>query len=181
MVGVAQELSNNTSSDSQGLSLVVAMARNGTIGIEDRLPWKLRSDLMRFKHLTMGYCLLMGRKTYESIGRLLPGRTTIILTRQNDYRVDGAIVVHSLEQARSQTPTGQRLFVVGGSEIYRLCMPFVDQIHLTRVLADIHGDTVFDAFDLHGFSLLESEFVPSDANNDWPSRYELYERRKNQA
>jgi len=121
------------------------MARNGTIGIEDRLPWKLRSDLMRFKHLTMGHCLLMGRKTYESIGRLLPGRTTIIL------------------------------------KIYRLCMPFVDQIHLTRVLADIHGDTVFDAFDLHGFSLLESEFVPSDANNDWPSRYELYERRKNQA
>ncbi|MFM8398345.1 MAG: dihydrofolate reductase [Pirellula sp.] len=159
--------------------MVVAMARNGTIGIEDRLPWKLRSDLMRFKRLTMGHSLLMGRKTYESIGRLLPGRKTIILTRQTDYRIEGAAVVHSLEQACEETPAGQRLYVVGGAEIYRLCMPWVEQIHLTRVLADIAGDTVLDALDLHDFSMLESEFVPSDSSNDWPSQYELYERRKN--
>ncbi|MFN6411925.1 MAG: dihydrofolate reductase [Planctomycetota bacterium] len=179
MVGVAQEQSSNAGPDSQGLSLVVAMARNGTIGIEDRLPWKLRSDLMRFKRLTMGHSLLMGRKTYESIGRLLPGRKTIILTRQRDYRIEGAAVVHSLEQAFEETPAGQRLYVVGGAEIYRLCMPWVKQIHLTRVLADIPGDTVLDELDLRDFSMLESEFVPSDSSNDWPSQYELYERRKN--
>lgn len=155
------------------------MARNGTIGIEDRLPWKLKSDLMRFKRLTMGHALLMGRKTYESIGRLLPGRKTIILTRQRDYRIEGAAVVHSLEQACEETPEGQRLYVVGGAEIYRLCMPWVEQIHLTRVLADIVGDTVLDDLDLHDFSMLESEFVPSDSSNQWPSQYELYERRKN--
>jgi dihydrofolate reductase len=176
---VAQEQSNNAGPDCQGLSLVVAMARNGTIGIEDRLPWKLRSDLMRFKRLTMGNTLLMGRKTYESIGRLLPGRKTIILTRQKEYRIEGASIVHSLEHACKQTPAGQRLYVVGGAEIYRLCMPWVNQIHLTRVLADIPGDTVFNELDLRGFSLLESEFVPCDSVNDWPSRYELYERRKN--
>jgi dihydrofolate reductase len=159
--------------------LVVAVARNGTIGTEDRLPWKLRSDLMRFKRLTMGHALLMGRKTHESIGRLLPGRTTMILTRQTDYRVEGAVVVHGLAQALAQVPAGQRLFVVGGAEIYRLCIPFVDQIHWTRVLADIEGDTVLEPIDFTGFSLVESEFVPADANNDWPSRYERYERRKN--
>jgi len=160
------------------MSLVVAMARNGTIGIEDRLPWKLRCDLMRFKRLTMGHVLLMGRKTYESIGRLLPGRTTMILTRQKDFHVDGAITVHDIQQAAAQVPPGKRLFVVGGAEVYKLCMPYVDQIHLTRVLADIHGDTVLDPLDLHPFSLSESEFVPSDLHNDWPSRYERYERRK---
>lgn len=163
------------------MRLVVAMARNGTIGLQDRLPWKLRSDLMRFKRLTMGQTLLMGRKTYESIGRLLPGRTTMILTRQVNYHVSGAIVVHDLQQACAQVPGGQALFVVGGAEIYRQCLASVDLIHLTRVLADIDGDTVLDELPLHEFSLVESESVPSDLHNDWPSRYERYERRKNQA
>jgi dihydrofolate reductase len=149
--------------------------------LQDRLPWKLRSDLMRFKRLTMGQTLLMGRKTYESIGRLLPGRTTMILTRQIDYRIEGAIVVNDLEQAYAQLPEGQSLFVVGGSEIYRQCLPRVDTIHLTRVLADIDGDTVLEPLPLHEFSLLESESIPSDLHNDWPTRYERYERRKNQA
>ncbi|MFM8190537.1 MAG: dihydrofolate reductase [Pirellula sp.] len=183
---MAKEESDHSSSNPQGLthpgpsmSLVVAVARNGTIGIEDRLPWKLRSDLVRFKRLTMGHSLLMGRKTYQSIGRLLPGRTTMILTRQSDYRVDGAQVVHSLMQAWAQLPAGQRLFVVGGAEVYRLCMPFVDQIHRTRVLADIVGDTVLDDLDLHGFSLVETQFVPSDLHNQWPSCYERFERQKN--
>jgi len=188
VVGVAQEESDHTSPNRQRLtkqvpsmSLVVARARNGTIGVEDRLPWKLRSDLMRFKRLTMGHTLLMGRKTYESIGRLLPGRTTMILTRQDDYRVQGATIVHSVEQACAQLPIGQTLFVVGGAEIYRLCLPYVDQIHLTRVLADIVGDTVLEEFPLSVFSLLESEFVPSDLHNEWPSRYEHYERRESRA
>jgi dihydrofolate reductase len=98
-----------------------------------------------------------------------------------EYRIEGAVVVHSIAQAWSQLPLGQRLFVVGGAEIYRLCMPYVDEIHLTRVLADIQGDTVLDVLDLQGFSLLESEFVPSDLDNQWPTRYERYERRKNPA
>ena len=188
MARVAQEVQHHQSSNSQGLnppqaglSLVVAMARNGTIGIEDRLPWKLRCDLMRFKRLTMGNTLLMGRKTYQSIGRLLPGRTTMILTRQADYSVAGALIVHSIQEALAQLPAGQRLFVVGGAEVYRLCMPYVDEVHLTRVLADIDGDTVLEELDLQGFSLLASEFVPSDLHNQWPSRYEHYQRRKNDA
>jgi dihydrofolate reductase len=161
------------------MSLVVALARDGTIGIQDRLPWKLRSDLMRFKRLTLGHTLLMGRKTYQSIGRVLPGRTTMILTRQSDYRVAGATVVQSVKQAWEQLSAGQQLFVVGGAEVYRLCMPFVDQIHRTRVLADVVGDTVLDELDLRGFSLVESQFVPSDLHNQWPSYYEHFERRKN--
>ena len=157
--------------------MIVAVARNGTIGFEDRLPWRLRADLMRFKRLTMGHAILMGRRTYESIGRLLPGRTTIILTRQEGYQVSGAIVVHSVEEALGNVRQDQDLYVVGGAEVYRLCMDKVAEIHVTHVLADIQGDTSLEPIDWSAFSLVELESLPSDLENDWPTRYERWKRR----
>lgn len=158
------------------LHLVVAMARNGTIGHRDTLPWRLSSDLQRFKRLTMGHALLMGRKTYESIGKPLPGRQTILLSRQPDYRAAGARVVDSIDAALALLPDSILPFVVGGAEIYRLALPRMRSLHLTRVLADVPGDTRLDPFPLHGFHLVETETVPSDDRNDWPTLYEHWLR-----
>lgn len=159
------------------LQMVVAVARNGTIGDRDALPWRLSSDLQRFKRLTMGHALLMGRKTYESIGRLLPGRQTIILSRSPSYRIPGAITATSIDEALGSLSPGTIPFVVGGAEIYRHCWPRVGHLHITHVLADVPGDTQLAPLALEAFSRIEHEHVPSDEKNDWPSIYEHWVKR----
>jgi len=158
--------------------MVVAVARNGVIGNGGALPWRLSVDLQRFKRLTMGHTLLMGRKTYESIGKLLPGRSTVLLSRNPEYRVPGARVVPNIEAALSGLPQDQVPFVVGGAEVYRLAWPLVGYLHLTQVLADVPGDTRLEPLDLKGFDRIEQEMVPADPRNEWPSVYELWVRRR---
>jgi dihydrofolate reductase len=163
------------------VQMVVAMARNGVIGIEDRLPWQLRADLMRFKRLTMGHCLFMGRKTFESIGKPLPGRETIVLTRQavrfrRADAVPGLRYVESLEEGLEGLAPEKILFVVGGAEIYRQFFHCVSEVHLTRVLADVSGDARLDPLPLESFELVELESFPADLQNQWPSRYERWVR-----
>ncbi len=153
------------------LSAVVAVARNGVIGRGNALPWKLRSDLQRFKRLTMGHTLLMGRKTYESIGRPLPGRKTIVLSRNKDTIIEGAIVVPSIDAALELLPIGSNAFVVGGAEIYRSAMPLIDNLYLTRVLADIDGDAFFRDWPESEFECVEHLYTPANAFNDWPSKF----------
>jgi dihydrofolate reductase len=153
------------------LSAVVAVARNGTIGRANTLPWKLRSDLQRFKQLTMGHTLVMGRKTYESIGRPLPGRQTIVLSRRQETHFDGVCVVPSIEAAMAIVPGDSLAFVVGGAEIYRLAMPMIKDLYVTLVLADIQGDAYLDPWDESEFQCVESAFVPADAFNEWPSEF----------
>jgi dihydrofolate reductase len=120
---------------------VVAIARNGVIGNQGGLPWRLSSDLKRFKQLTMGHCLLMGRKTYESIGRPLPGRQTIVLSRSG-FRapVPNVACVASAEDVSALVEPGRKVMVVGGAQIYQATLPFCSEIWLTRVLADVAGD-----------------------------------------
>ncbi|MFM7738727.1 MAG: dihydrofolate reductase, partial [Planctomycetota bacterium] len=115
------------------LSLIVAASDNDVIGREGQLPWRLSADLRRFKRLTMGHHLIMGRKTFESIGRPLPGRTTIVLSRQRDYAPAGVVVAHSPEEVLKLVAADSEPFVVGGAEIYRLLLPWVGKIYLTRV------------------------------------------------
>lgn len=161
----------------QHLSAIVAVARNGTIGLANTLPWKLRSDLQRFKRLTMGHSLIMGRKTFESIGKPLPGRQTIVLTRQKGSEMEGVQLATSLDEAVFLLKAGCTGFIVGGAEIYRLAMPRIQSIHLTRVLADIAGDTFLDRWDESEFDCVECAFVPADDFNDWPTEYLHLERR----
>ena len=125
------------------VSLVVAMDRRRVIGYQGKLPWHLPEDLRRFKALTMGHPIIMGRKTHESIGRLLPGRRTIIVTRQRDYAVPGALVVHSLEAAFAACAGEDEAFVIGGADIFRAALPDADRIHLTEVHGEYPGDTWF--------------------------------------
>jgi dihydrofolate reductase len=129
------------------LAIVVAAAENGVIGNANQLPWHLPDDLRRFKELTMGKPMVMGRKTYDSIGRPLPGRTSIVVTRQRDLRIEGCIVVNSLDAALHAAGAVPEVAVIGGEELFRHALPRADVIHLTRVHADVGGDTFLPPLD----------------------------------
>jgi len=129
------------------VSLVAALARNRVIGAGDRLPWHLPEDLKHFKHLTMGAPVIMGRKTHESIGRPLPGRRNIVVTRQASARWDGCEVARSLDDAIALAGDAPEAFVIGGAELYRLALPRADRLYLTLIDADYQGDTFFPEFD----------------------------------
>ncbi|CAH1904911.1 Dihydrofolate reductase [Candidatus Nitrotoga sp. HW29] len=129
------------------VAVIVAMARNRTIGLNNRLPWHIPADLKRFKSLTMGHHLIMGRKTFDSIGKLLPGRTTVVVTRNQALKIEGCIMAYSLEDAISACAGDDEIFIVGGAELYALAMSLVGTIYLTEIMQDIAGDTYFPEFD----------------------------------
>ena len=129
------------------VSLVVAMDRQRVIGNRGKLPWHLPEDLKRFKALTMGHSMILGRKTHESIGRLLPGRRSIIVTRQGNYAVPGALVAHSMEEALAACAGEDEAFVIGGGEIYREALASADRIYLTEVHQETLGDAFFPALE----------------------------------
>lgn len=160
------------------LSILVAVAENGVIGCRGALPWHLSADLRRFKRLTMGHTIVLGRKTWESIGRPLPGRRMVVVSRQATYRVNGARVVSSLPQAFevARESGDQQPFVVGGAQIYHQALPLATRLYLTRVLADVTGDTHFPAFSAVDWQLVESEPHEADARNDHPYCFEVYQR-----
>jgi dihydrofolate reductase len=158
-------------------SALVAMAKNRVIGRDNTLPWRLSADLQRFKRLTMGHTLVMGRKTYESIGRPLPGRRMVVITRQPDFRPEGVQVVHSLEEALAAAPADeQELFIGGGAEIYRQAMPLTDRIYLTVIEREVEGDAYFPELDLGGWMLVEEE-AHLGAEEPLPYRFLTYDRR----
>jgi dihydrofolate reductase len=129
--------------DKPPITIVIARAQNGVIGRDGKLPWHLSADLRRFKALTMGSVMVMGRKTFESLPGLLPGRRQLVLTRDRSWRVEGAEVAHDVEQAL-RLPDGEKLSVIGGADLFRLFLPRADRIELTEVLADVPGDTSID-------------------------------------
>ena len=129
--------------DRPPITIVVARARNGVIGRDGKLPWHLPGDLKRFKALTMGSVLVMGRKTFESLPGLLPGRRHVVLTRDGGWKADGAEVAHSIDEA-VRIAGNESISVIGGADIFELFLPLADRIELTEVLADIHGDTMID-------------------------------------
>jgi dihydrofolate reductase len=159
------------------LSLIVAMAKNRVIGTGGRIPWHLPNELQFFKRITMGHHIIMGRKTYESIGRLLPGRTTVIVTRQPAYEVPGALVAHSLGEAIDQCTRDEELFVIGGAELFREALPHADRIYLTTVEAEPAGDTFMPEFDLSEWRETSHENFGADEKHPYAYRFAIYERR----
>ena len=131
------------------LSLIVAHAANQVIGLNNTLPWHLPEDLKRFRALTIGHHIIMGRKTYESLGRLLPGRTTIIVTRNKQYQQDGALIAHSLQAALMLCATDDEPFVIGGAELYKEGLKQATKLYITEVHADFAGDAFFEQIDLN--------------------------------
>lgn len=148
------------------ISIIVAASQNGVIGRDNQLLWRLPDDLKRFKQLTLGHPIIMGRKTFESIGKPLPGRTSIIVTRSADYMVEGTLVVHSLEDAIAAAGTlhSKEAFIIGGGEIYRqtLANNNVDQVYLTRIYADYEGDAFFELLNEAKWEQTSTEFHPAD-------------------
>lgn len=129
------------------ISIIAAMAANRTIGLENRLPWQLPDDLKRFKALTMHHHIVMGRKTYDSIGKPLPGRSTIIVTRNVDYAIPGCIAVNSLDAALTVSFGDEEVFFVGGAELYKQALPIAHRIYLTEIQRPFDGDAFFPEFD----------------------------------
>ena len=160
-------------------TLIVAVSSNGVIGHKGSLPWRLSSDLRRFKRLTMGHCLLMGRKTFESIGRALPGRQTICLSRNAAVNYGPGVQVAScLEDVLDLVEKGRRVMVVGGADVYRLTLPVCGFLWITRVLADVPGDTYFPEVDWHEWELLSSIHFDSGPNDEWPTDFQQWQRKK---
>jgi dihydrofolate reductase len=149
------------------LVAVVAMAENGVIGRDNRLPWRLSGDLRRFKSITVGKPLLMGRRTFESLGRPLPDRRNIVITRDHGWSAQGCTVVHSLDEAFRAAAPAAELMVIGGAEIYALCWPLLSRIELTRVHGHPQGDTFLNDLDWSGWRVETQERHAADERNDY--------------
>jgi len=128
------------------LSIIVAIAKNRVIGINNTLPWHLPEDLKRFRALTMGHHIIMGRKTYDSLGRLLPGRTTVIVTRNTDYKVEGALIAHSLQDAIALCKADDEVFLIGGAELYQEGLKLSSKLYITEITLNVEGDAYFPEY-----------------------------------
>jgi dihydrofolate reductase len=129
------------------VSIIVAMARNHTIGINNTLPWRIPEDLKHFKALTMGHCMIMGRKTFDSIGKPLPGRTSVVVTRNRELQIEGCTMAHSLEEAIAACASEDEIFVVGGAELYAQALPLAGTLYVTEVQQNVAGDAHFPQFE----------------------------------
>lgn len=159
------------------VSAIVAAAENNAIGKDNQLLWHLPNDLRFFKRTTTGHPVIMGRKTYESVGKPLPNRRNIIITRQTGYAVEGAEVVHSLTEALESCTGEAEVFVVGGAEIYDQALPVVDRIYLTRVHAVLSADSFFPELDEREWLLVSAESHPADSRHAYSYTFGIYERR----
>lgn len=158
------------------VTLIVAVADSGVIGRDNALPWHLPDDLKRFKRLTLGKPVIMGRKTFESIGKPLPGRTNIVVTRDANYRREGVTVAGDIEAAMRAAGEVAEVMVIGGAELFRACLPRAGRLQLTRVHADIAGDIRWPEMDLRQWRLIESEPHPADERHAHAMTFEWWER-----
>jgi dihydrofolate reductase len=156
-------------------SIIAAVAANRVIGAGNRIPWRLPADLKRFKQLTMGHSLIMGRKTFESIGRPLPGRTSIVVTHQDYAAPEGVLVARSVGEALSLA-RGDEVFIAGGAEIYRQTLPMSDRVYLTRLEHEFEGDTFFPETDWSGWRVAERERHEAGEGQPFAFEFVTYEK-----
>jgi dihydrofolate reductase len=165
------------------VSLIVAVSGNGVIGRDGGLPWRLSADLKHFKGTTMGHHLIIGRRTWDEVGKPLPGRTMVVVTRSRDLQAEGATIVHSLDEALEVARNDDEPFIGGGAHIYRMALEndVVDRVYLTRVHAEIEGDTFFPDLDVDEWELVSEERHEGDEKNEFPYSFLVYERRDESA
>lgn len=150
------------------ISLIAAMASNRVIGLNNKMPWHLSADLKKFKKITMGSPVLMGRKTHESIGKVLPGRTNIILSRDPEYRQLGCLVFNDLDSAvKYACASAEEVFVIGGSDLYEALLPIADAIYLTVINSEFQGDAFFPEINVNDWSEVEREDITDDLDADF--------------
>jgi dihydrofolate reductase len=158
------------------ISIIVAVAQNGAIGSNNSLPWHLPDDLKRFKALSLGKPVVMGRRTFDSIGRPLPGRTNIVVSRQSGRVIEGVRVVHSLDEALAAAGAVPEVVVIGGAEIFRQVLPRTDTIHLTRVHAHVDGDVFFPEIDPAKWRETAVEHHTADARHQYAFSFVTLQR-----
>lgn len=178
--------------DAPVIAVIVAVSKNGVIGRDGDMPWRLSTDLKRFKALTTGHPVIMGRKTFDSVGKPLPGRLNIVVTRDHDWQADGTVAVSSLgaalELAKAHLESFEpdpddpdaeppdTIFIAGGGQIYAQAMALADVLHVTHVDAEIEGDTVFPDIDPDVWKAMHEEGVPAGERDSHPTRYVVWER-----
>jgi dihydrofolate reductase len=163
------------------ISIIAAMGDNRVIGAQGKIPWHLPADFKKFKELTMGHPVIMGNKTFESIGKPLPGRTNIILAKDPDYAADGCLISHSLDDAIALAKEAEgsgEVFIGGGGQVYALALPMTDTIYLTKVHGVFEGDTFFPEFDESQWKLVNSEERQKDEKNSFDLTWLTYGRKK---
>lgn len=159
------------------LSIVVAVSENNVIGLANDLPWKLSGDLKRVKTLTMGHHLIMGRKTFDSIGRPLPGRTTIVITRQNAFQAEGCMIVNSLKDAIEIASNDSEAFIFGGGEIFKEALPFTTKVYLTRVHCSVKGEIYFPELNLAEWEKTSEQRYLKDEKNEYDCTVQEWKRK----
>jgi dihydrofolate reductase len=159
------------------IALVAAMSENRVIGRDNSLPWHLPADLKHFKRLTTGHAVIMGRKTFESMGKPLPNRTNIIVTRDREYSVAEATIANSLDEALQCAGQEQEIFILGGGELFRAALPMANRMYLTLIHAHINGDVHFPEFDETQWMLISDDYRPADAENPHAMSFRQYDRR----
>ena len=159
------------------LSIIVAIAKNGVIGLKNQLPWHLPEDLKHFKEITMGRPILMGDRTFESLGRPLPGRENVVLTLDKNYSAKGVVILHSLDEAVKRY-ADEEAFVIGGATIYKLALPLADKLYLTLIDKDFEGDAFFPEIDLKkDFQMIEESPRFISEKDKIPFQFKVYQRR----
>lgn len=159
------------------VSIIVAVAQNGTIGDKNALLWHISEDLRFFKRTTSGHPVIMGRKTYDSLARPLPNRTNVVISRTAEH-IEGCTIARSLEEAIAMFPEEEEIFIIGGAQIYALALDVADRFYLTRVEHDYEGDTKFPEWDESKWQLVEQEAYPCGEKYPYPFAFERYERVK---
>ena len=159
------------------ITIIAAAAENNALGKDNDLVWHLPDDFKRFKRLTSGHYIIMGRKTFESFPKLLPNRTHVIITRKEDYKPDDTIVVNSLEEALKVSKIDDQPFIIGGGEIYKMGMEAADRIELTRVHGEFEADTYFPEIDEDQWKVVKEQFHEKDDKHDHSFTYLTYERK----
>jgi dihydrofolate reductase len=158
------------------LSIIVAMSKNGVIGRNGDLPWYLSADLKHFKAITMGKPIVMGRKTHESIGKPLPGRENIILTRNKDYQAEGCTVINKLNDLDTKFPAYDELMIIGGAQLYDDALPLARKLFITEVHAEVEGDTYFPEFAREQWQEIDRQDFKADEKNDFDYSFVVLKR-----
>ena len=160
------------------LSIIVAKAKNNVIGKDNQLIWHLPNDLKRFKKLTTGHTIIMGRKTFESLGRILPNRKHVILSKNKEFNIDDekVKVINDISEVKQYIDSKEESFVIGGAMIYQLLMPVCDKMYITEIDKEFDGDAFFPEIDMNEWKVTNREFIPKENGNDFEYSYVTYER-----
>ena len=158
------------------MTIIAAMDKNRLIGVDNTLPWRLSADLQNFKRLTSGNAIIMGRKTWDSLGRPLPNRKNIVITRDKNFKAEGAVIVHSIEEA-SKAAADMDSYIIGGGQIYSIALDMADEMILTHVNTELTGDAWFPEYDKNQWTVVESEDFPSDEKNEYSFSVTRYTKK----